>query len=367
MSKKITIIHGNDGSDVRIGKMCRSLSTADFEVHFIGWDRRPGQENRSIDLGDANAHIMQLATANGRATIVGQLKFFWFALGVLWRVQTRVLCVVNEDLASMFVPFRWTLYSWLVCDMFDPFADRHSNKRMPFRLVARAVSLVSRMSCDRLIATDDNRRERLGRFAKKAIVIENFPEDPGDEYSKTLPTGETKIYVAGSLSKQRGIEAILAAAEAVHDVRILSAGWVYDDYANKQFVTHPKVDYRGVVTLKESLKLASECDAVFCFYSPQTTNNLNASPNKIFDALSVGRPTIINSETRIADWVEAQGYGYQCGYHDREILAAIVSALPIARQELPQKIAKWRTDFCKKYSWSKMETRLVQFYNALGN
>ena len=158
--------------------MCRSLSAEGFEVHFIGWDRRPDQENKSIDLGQTQTHIMSLATLNGRATIAGQLKFFWHALRVLKKVKTKVLCVVNEDLALMFVPFRWTLYSKLVCDMFDPFADRHSNKSFLYRFVANCVSWSTRTFSHRLIATDENRRERLGRFANKAIVIQNFPDYP---------------------------------------------------------------------------------------------------------------------------------------------------------------------------------------------
>jgi hypothetical protein len=48
---RIALIHGNDGSDVRVGKTCRSLARLGFDVHFIGWDRRPGRTRRSTSVG----------------------------------------------------------------------------------------------------------------------------------------------------------------------------------------------------------------------------------------------------------------------------------------------------------------------------
>jgi len=46
---RIALIHGNDGSDVRVGKTCRSLARLGFDTHFIGWDRRP-EADKEIDL-----------------------------------------------------------------------------------------------------------------------------------------------------------------------------------------------------------------------------------------------------------------------------------------------------------------------------
>jgi glycosyltransferase involved in cell wall biosynthesis len=363
--KKITLIHGNDGSDVRIGKMCRSLSRLGYDVSFIGWDRRPNAKQRSIDLGAAKPHIMQLATNHGRATILGQLKFTWFAIRSLRRQKPHVLCVVNEDLALMFLPFRKILFSKLVCDIFDPFDDRHSGKSLIHRVISKSVSFLSRTFCNHLIATDENRKLRLGKFGSKATVIENMPEDPGEELSKLIPNGPIKIYVSGTLNEGRGIKQIIEVAEKSTDVKIIAAGWTYDDYARDVFAEHSSVDFRGIVTLSSSLELASQCDAVLCFYTPTSDNNLNASPNKIFDAMSVGRPSIINSETKISNWVAEHGYGYSCPYNDVGKLSAIISSLIKERDTLSKKSEKWRNDFSNNYSWSLMEKRLAKLYKSL--
>lgn len=363
--KKITLIHGNDGSDVRIGKMCRSLSRLGYDVSFIGWDRRPNTTERSIDLGSADSKIMRLATKNGRATILGQIKFTWFAVKTLRRRKPDVLCAVNEDLALMFLPFRRILFSKLICDIFDPFDDRHSGKGFLHKLISKTVAFLSRTFCNHLIATDENRKSRLGKFSSKTTVIENMPEDPGDEFSKSIPTGPATIYVSGTLNQGRGIKQILAAVEKLPETRIIAAGWTYDDYAQDIFVNHPNVDYRGIVTLAQSLELASQCDAVLCYYAPTSDNNLNASPNKIFDAMSVGRPSIVNSETKISTWVKEKQYGFLCPYEDVEKLTNIMQSLLDERTQLPERAKNWRLDFCENYSWSKMETKLNQMYGAL--
>lgn len=192
-----------------------------------------------------------------------------------------------------------------------------------------------------------------------------MPEDPGDGFSKATPTGPTTIYVSGTLNEGRGIKQVLAAIEDLPETRIIAAGWTYDDYAQGIFVKHPRVDFRGIVTLAQSLELASQCDAVLCYYAPTSDNNLNASPNKIFDAMSVGRPCIINSETKISAWVEEKEYGFLCPYEDVRKLTGIINLLPEERKQLPEKAINWRADFCKNYSWSKMEARLNRMYGAL--
>ncbi|MDA7875283.1 glycosyltransferase [bacterium] len=265
----------------------------------------------------------------------------------------------------MFLPFKRILFSKLVCDIFDPFDDRHSSKGFFHKIISKTVAFLSRTFCDHLIATDENRKTRLGKFASKTTVVENMPEDPGDELSKSIPTGSTKIYVSGTLNEGRGIKQILAAVESLPETKILAAGWTYDDYSQDEFVKHPQVEFHGIVTLAQSLELASQCDAVLCYYAPTSDNNLNASPNKIFDAMSVGRPSIINSETRISNWVEAKQYGFLCPYEDLEQLTEIIKSLSKERENLPKKARNWRVDFCSNYSWSKMETRLNQMYGAL--
>ncbi len=361
---RIAVVHGNDGSDVRIGKMCRSLSKMGHDVHFIGWDRRPDTE-KEIDLGRATPHIIVRKTRLGRASLTGQFHFFLHIARVLAKLRPQTVQCVNEDFALLVLPFRGLFYQRLVCDVFDSLVDRHSHRSPPILWGLRIISELVRNGADRLIATDAARFKRFGRYRRKCVIVENAPEDPGDELSRGCPSGAIKVYVAGSLSQNRGLRQIIEVAERVGDLEIVSAGWLYDDYASRVFAVHPKVSFKGIVTARESLRLAAGCDAVLAFYSPTSVNNLYASPNKIYDAMSVGRPVIINSEVRVAQWILSNNVGWACGYDDTEGLEEIVLGLAPARASLPASAARLRELYVRGCTWERMEKRLMMLYESL--
>ncbi len=361
---RIVIVYGNDGSDVRIGKICRSLSSKGYDVHFVGWDRRPDTD-KTIDLGTTHIHLMSMKTHMWRATLGGQIRFTWHAIRMLAKLRPEVVHCVNEDNTFGILPFRGILYKHLVCDVFDALLDRHSHRPKYITMVLRAVAGIVRFSVDRLIATDAVRFERFGRFRKKTVIVENVPEDPGDQLACLLPQGPVKIYVAGALSLGRGIKQILEAVDRVEGIEILSAGWSFDEFARETFLPHPKVTFKGIVTARQSLDLAAQCDAVLCYYAPVSINAIYASPNKIYDAMSVGRPSIINKEAKVSRWIEENNLGLACPYEDVDALVRVLESLKSNRENLFDFATRTREFFVQGYTWDKMESRLEEMYASL--
>lgn len=362
---RIALIHGNDGSDVRVGKTCRSLARLGFDVHFIGWDRRPGTP-KTMDLGGAATQIMVRDTSHGRGSAAGHAVFLAHVVRSLYRLRPDVVCAVNEELASAVLPFRGWLYQRLVCDIFDSLSARTGGRPWLIRKALSVAGGLALRGADRLIATDEHRKGLLGRFAAKTVVVENVPEDPGEELACRIPAGAVSIWVGGSLEEIRGLRQLLEAIEPLENVRIVSAGWPYDAYSSEVFLKHPRVDYRGVVTARQALELAASCDAVFCYYAPVNYYMVNASPNKVHDAMSVGRPVLINREVRLAEWVGEQQVGYVCAYEDVGCLRAVISELGPGRQGLGDFAARCRGIFRDRHHWGQMEQRLADLYMSLG-
>ncbi len=362
---RIAVIHGNDGSDVRVGKTCRSLSKMGYEVYFIGWDRNPDME-KTIDLGNTSMEIMKLSTRCGRWNMFGQFHFWGHIASRLRIIRPDTVCCVNEDLTFLVLPFRGIFYKYLVCDIYDSMLDRHSHRRWPLRIVLWVISKTVSAFADRLIVTDTTRLERVReRYRDKCVVVENVPDDPGEELSDVMPQGKIKIYVTGSLSSGRGLENIIKAVESIEDAEIISTGWPYYDYAREVFIKHPKVTFKGIVTLRQSLELAAQCDAILSFYAPVSVNNKYASPNKVYDAMSVGRPVIMNSEPLVAKWVEQNKVGFLCKYNDVEKLREIVKSLGDNRRKLPEFSVWARKLYLKNHTWAQMERRLKKLYNNI--
>jgi len=166
--------------------------------------------------------------------------------------------------------------------------------------------------------------------------------------------------------KERGLRQLLEAIEPLQDVRVVSAGWPYDEFSSRVFVQHPRVDFEGIVTARRALELAANCDAVFSYYEPCNDYMINASPNKVYDAMAVGRPVLINREVRLAAWVEKAGVGYVCNYEDVACLRSIVASLMERRSSLPEFAARSRVLFLERYQWGQMEERLAGLYRDMG-
>lgn len=361
---RIVLISGNDGTDARIGKVCRSLSKMGFELHYVGWDRCPDAD-KPVDLGSAHLHIIRNVTPHGRFTVSGFIRFARHVVNKLREIRPNTVCCVDEEYSLLAMPMRFLFYRFLVCDVMDALYDRHSHRNWPMRTALRVLSFINRLGANRLIATDEARFEKFGRFKSKCTVVGNYPEDPGEDVAKTLLDGPTRIYAAGSMSVPRGLKQLIAAVDATTDVEIISAGWLYDDYAKEVFAKHPSVSFRGIVSLSESLQLAAQCDAVFAFYEPHSVNNRMASPTKLYDALSVGRPVIINEEAEVSEWVADNEVGFRLPYADTEGLKQVLASLKEHRQKLPQFAQHARWSFRQGYSWEAMEPRLRQLYTSL--
>lgn len=332
-----------------------------YAVHLIGWDKTPSL-TKEINLGHATAHIMKRQMRNGRATLAGKCFYWVHMIKELLKLRPDIVTCVNEDNALSALPFKHVLYRIMVIDIYDALVDRYSHHPRLLCWVHRAISRIVRSSADALIATDKDRYARFGRYQAKAIVVDNMPEDPGAELSRQMPEGPLKLFVAGTLNMQRGIKLVLDAVERIDNCKIVAAGPLYDEYAINIFAQHPLVDFNGILTSRAALELAAGCDGIFAFYAPISVNNVHASPNKLHDAMSVGRPLIINEEVLVSQWVVDNKLGYRCPYDDAAALEQIIRSLARHRDQLPSFAARTRTMFEKDHTWEKMASRLDQLY-----
>jgi glycosyltransferase involved in cell wall biosynthesis len=362
---RVAFIGSSDGSEPRTAKTCRSLRALGHDVTYVGWDRSP-TEKKNIDLPGVHMDCLEYATPHGRATARGLVRHYGHIVKALARLRPDVVHCQNEDHTFLLLPFRGILYRSVICDIFDALTDRYFNLAGWRARSARAVSSIGRTGADRIIATDE---VRLGRLApmhrRKAIVVMNVPEDPGPELAATIPTGPPRVFVGGSLSRSRGLERILAVAERLPELEIISVGWPRDNYATEVFLPHPNVHYHGVVTTKESLQMQAGCDALLALYEPAQANNIFASPNKVYDAMSVGRPVIINTEARLSDWIVQQDVGCVCPYDDVETLTQIVASLRSRRAQLAEYAQRVRDLYLREFTWARMEERLDRLYTDL--
>jgi glycosyltransferase involved in cell wall biosynthesis len=329
-ARHVVVIHQQDGTDVRVGKVCRTLA-GQHRVTYLGWNR--DLVETAADLGTSGRVLFVRRGQYGAGTVWVRFAFMWWLVRQLWRLRPDTVVVVNEELALPLVLLRPLLGYRLLIDIHDPLADRVLVPGM--RWLLRLIQTFARSGSDRLWVTDEARFARVGlRHRHKTVILPNYPNRPkfGLQDTQTdLSSPQVSIAVLGSLHANRGVDILRQAMERSGDCRVEAAGWIADE-VSRSFCELPNVKFHGVVDQQQSLRLMSSCDLVFCFYNPEIPNNRNASPNKVYEAICLGKRCVINEEAQVSQWVLANRFGYVCRYAD---VAALADILRSVKADLP--------------------------------
>ncbi len=126
-------------------------------------------------------------------------------------------------------------------------------------------------------------------YLPRVTVLPNYPRLSDAVHTGTFPSGPTRILVAGQLLPQRGLGQLLDACQGLKGIELWCAGQAISPWVREVFLRSPLTRYFGLLPQPRVLALTEACDAVFCFYEPLTPNDINASPNKLYDAMMVLR------------------------------------------------------------------------------
>lgn len=342
LMKTILYISSNDGSDMRINKEIKSLSQ-NFNVIFIGVK------------GNANCYVKEYCSEvflikGRRNTIVTLVKQFIRIIYLIFFRKIDSIHVINEQLMVFFYPV--FIFKHTVLDVFDSIflkMNYPGNKMLILkRLVYAPVNII--------IVTDDNRYNLMADFLKrKCVVVPNFPYNIENIPSKKSNEILTILY-NGWMGLGRGTEIVEGLLKAGFPIKFLMAGWFSDDYTKglvKRYTS--QIDFKGVLAQKDALLMAAEfADYILCMYAPLNTNNINASPNKVFDSILVDTPIIINEEVKISKWVKDHNVGLVIDNYD-------VSDFELLYHQLLKYRGKFNhpNEFKKKYVWESVENNLL--------
>ena len=137
-------------------------------------------------------------------------------------------------------------------------------------------------------------------------------------------------------------------------IKIIMAGWFVEDEA-RDLTNHPQVEFKGVMPQRDALNLAAtKADYIVCVYAPENTNNIYASPNKVYDSVHTETPLIINREAKVSEFVREHNIGFILDSYYDDDFPKIIEHL-IERKSsysFPEKLKE-------KCSWESIDARLL--------
>lgn len=333
----ILYLTSNDGSDMRITKEVKTLSESS-EIIFVGI---ASDAESFVTPYCKEVHFIK-GKRNHPFTLlkqIGKVK------QLLFSGKVDSIHVINEQLMIFFYPLLF--FKPTVLDLFDSiFLKKNFPKnRMAFlkRLVYAPI--------DHIIVTDTNRQELMPDIAqKKTVVLPNYPNRIKDLPTKQR-TGQLTILYNGWMGCDRGTEIVEGLINTGLPIKILMAGWFSDDYTRELVDKYPdKIQFRGVLPQKTALDWgATDADYILCVYAPVNQNNINASPNKIFDAIQIRTPLIINSEVKVSQFVKQYKIGMVIPAYEITDFTKLYHDLLNGREAY-----NWDPKLADKYSWEQV-------------
>ena len=338
---KLFYVCVNNGSDTRVNKEIKTLAQH-FEIHYLGIGR--SDENAFVKPLCAQFHLIE-GQPKQIATI---LRYVLRFIKLFFKFRFERIHVVNEQLLIILLPFLWLRKSRVVADIFDSIFLKTAN---PF---VKALQQVVYRLPRRIIVTDDNRKTLVPtQFQQKLVVVENYPYRFADVQPKASAADELLILYSGSLGVTRGTNLLADLVQLSPKVKIWLVGWIYDEPTRK-LAQHPQATNCGTMTQQESMKLASRCDYILSVYEPINENNINASPNKIYDAIQAQTPVIINQEVKIANFVREKNLGYIIESYYEKNPAALIEKLIAAKSQFI-----FDQSLQNQYTWEAIENKLT--------
>jgi glycosyltransferase involved in cell wall biosynthesis len=246
-----------------------------------------------------------------------------------------------------------------------PYLNRFSRKILP-----QAASVYEKWACSKfsaVICATPSITKKFSAINQVSETINNFPilGELIDSDGHELRSRE--VTYVGGMSRQRGIEYLVAAMGFTTDVKLNLIG-EFEDAAFEREVeqehTFSRVNLLGFLERSEVRDvLARSCAGVVTFLA--SPNHIDAQPNKMFEYMSAGVPIITSNFPLWREIVEGNKCGVCVEPTDAAAIGAAIQYLadnPSEALEMGQRGLRAIVD---KYNWSNEEMKLLALYSQV--
>jgi len=208
--------------------------------------------------------------------------------------------------------------------------------------------------------------------AETAIVVMNCPSEAElpslkiEDY-EAQKAGAKNLGYFGSLEPGRFLTAAMDVISGQQIWSLVVAGdGTLINVVEEVAKNHASIVYLGKLPHDEAMKKAAGCNVMLVLLDPLNINNVIGSPNRLFEAMSVGVPPIVTTDTYSAEIVRSEKCGFVCDYNKRA-LSDLIDKLNRDPSEIFEKGKRAREAFMREFNWKNQESRLIQIYTEIGD
>lgn len=368
MQERVVICRSNSISpDPRAEKIARALKSAGYEVTLLGWDRTGQWITSKQDDGIMYQWLpLRAELARGIANLPALLR--WQVGLLIWLMRHRgeyeLIHACDLDTVLPGLICKRLFKKKLVYDIFDFYADMLRATPSPLLQLIRRLDLWVIGQADAVILADDSRTEQIaGSHPKKLKVIYNSPEDQEVIPCQEDASGSFHLAYIGLLQRERGLFELMHVLSRHPEWRLDLAGFGSEAGQLEQMAAEmPHVRFHGRVMYEKALQLSARADVLVATYDPSIPNHRYSSPNKVFEAMLLGKPIIVARHTNMDRIIAEAGCGIAIPYGDAHMLEETLVQLeknPEKRRILGQNARQAYED---QYAWENMARTLRELY-----
>ena len=314
--KKIVFVKACSINNTRLLKMAHFLSDHGFQNHFIGWDRENENELKSAFFSKITYICKGGGFGDGKMSklifyyLIFQAKLFFYLFKIDRRLNDTVFFAVNFDVAI--VVYFFSLFKPSIKYYYEIRDEFSKTYKVP-SLILPLLNFLEKKIRKRAITTIHVDENRVDKADKNYLVINNSPFDfyVGKTYH---PTFSRSFAVTGYLNETRGILEILKFAQDNSDYIFIVIGRFIRHEFKEKFQQCKNVRVYGYQPQEDVFKLISSCRGIFSLYDPTLEINRLAASNKLYDAMMLGIPVIVNNEILASSFVKKNDIGFCIDY-----------------------------------------------------
>ena len=353
--------------DPAIFKLSETLDKHGFNVKVLLWDRDGRSTHKNSRYSCAYFRL--------KAPYSSLLAIFFLPMWMLYEFiflffdNSDIIHASDLDTLIPALMVKSLKKVKLFYTIYDFYSDNLPNSAPQF--LRRLISFVEKIGIsktDAVFLVDHIRFARISNVRiNRVSFIYNSPPDFIGRAKASRDSSDFLIFYAGVIHRSRGLTNIIKAIRNIEGVRLKIAGTGPDVAAIKNLPNslRSKVKYIGFVSYEEVIANSLAADLLFAFYDPRIPANIQASPNKLFEAMMCSKPIIVNKETNAAKIVNQVKCGLVVPYGDVE---SIMKAILFIKNNpsMGEVMGKnGRVAYEKRFSWQLMEKNLLRIYDSV--
>jgi len=185
-----------------------------------------------------------------------------------------------------------------VFDAHEIFADMIVDD-YPRPVVRAAARMEARLlpHADHIVTVNAALEAHYQETRSPVTVVMNCREDVAERYAPPTARDFTVLYV-GTFHRQRFVFELIQAVQETERVRLKIGGMkALSEDVRRACEASDRTTFLGPVPADAVMPLTRECHLVAAVLDPSNPNNVNGTPNKVFEAMAAGRPVLATKGT----------------------------------------------------------------------